>query len=436
MDENSQKSERLFAAFLAPRKILIADSHGGSRASLAKIIISLGGKTNNLLLVDNFEEALKLVQTVQPEILVVDYGLGNSHGLDLSSEIKNYRNKAENIFILVTSNSSQSTVAQAAEEDVDVFILKPYTIKGFSDILMKTVLVKIYPSDYIKTINSGKKMLEDQNPDGALLEFEKAAALSEKPTLAFYYRAQAELFKTMVTEAESSYNVGLKTNNLHYKCLTGFFDLLMDQKRKVDAYSVVKQISKFFPANPKRLGQVLSLAVNTGNFNDIEQYYDSFKEIETRSDELVKYICAALVVCGKHFFRQKENDKALEFLKKATISAAGRTLILKEVISVLVEFGFFKEAQDVLNRFPETSKNEMNFKIADFLIKNGSESEKAKLIPALREMVREKITEPMIWYWLIVDLIALDKIDEAETVCEDAIKLWPEKVDYFEKPFD
>lgn len=431
MAVGSDNQEKLFAEFLASRKILIADTYGASRSGLAKIIVGMGAKPANLVLTDNYVDALRFVQTQQPEVIIADFRLGHKNGLDLSEEIKNYKKQDDKIFVLVTGNSSQSAVAQAAEEDVDVFILKPYTIKGFTDILMKTVLAKMYPTDYIKSIRAGKKMLENGEPDAALVHFSRAIKLNDKPTLAFYYRAQAELYKKLLREAEFSYNSGLQVNNLHYKCLTGFFDLLIRQKRNDDAYAIVKQIARFFPANPNRLGQVLSLAINTGNYSDIDEYYETFKEIETRNDDLVRYVCASLVVCGKHYFRQNQKARALEFLRKASVSAAGKPLILREIITVLVENNLLREAEDVLKRFSEDLKKTPHFLVANFLIRNLAETEKTKLIPDLRNMVRDEIKEPIIWYWLIFHLVDYNKLDEAESVCEDAIKLWPTKADYF-----
>jgi hypothetical protein len=53
---------------------------------------------------------------------------------------------------MVTGNSSQSAVSpEAAEEDVDTFILKPYTIEIFSSVcFLKAAMAKLYPSDYMK----------------------------------------------------------------------------------------------------------------------------------------------------------------------------------------------------------------------------------------------------------------------------------------------
>ena len=45
-------------------------------------------------------------------------------------------------------------------------------------------------------------------------------------------------------------------------------------------------------------------------------------KIEERSEELVKCVCAALIVCGRYFFENNEMEMGADLIKKATVSAA------------------------------------------------------------------------------------------------------------------
>ncbi len=421
-----------FEGFLSSIKILIADSSGSARGGLAKLIQSLGARAGNLLLTDHYSEAVQLIREYEPGLLIVDYGLGGGRGIQLSEEVKNYKKTAEKIFVLLTANSSESAVAEALEEDVDVFILKPYSAKTLTDLLKKSVFNKIAPSPYLKLIWKGKDLLKKGDLNTALGCFIEASSLIERPALAYFYRAQVEIGLKQVGAAEASYVAGLRFNPLHYKCFSGLFDLYLSEKKNDEAYSLIKKVSQHYPVNLSRLGQVLALAVSTGNFDDIESYYESFKEMESRSDDLVRSVCASLVVCGRHYFRAGQKDRAIDLLKKASVSAAGRASVLKEVVAVFVEQGLALEAEEVLKRFLDQDRTGDAYRVACFLVKNLVQSDKSVLIPELRQMVRESIREAIIWYWLIFHLGQMGKIDEAESVCDDAIQLWPDRADYFE----
>lgn len=428
---DKDQTARLFAAYLSTKRILIVDPNGPARAGMAKMMVGLGAKTNHLVMVNDFASAKHEIATTPPDIVITEYQLEKGSGLDLAAELIQVRKGVEKLFVLITSNSSQSLVAQAAEEDVDIFILKPYTAKYFNESMTRAVLSKIYPSDYIKTIEVGKKLLKESKPDEAIQVFDKAIGLNPKPSLAFFYKGQAELFKKLLDSAEHSYNDGLKWNEIHYKCLTGLFDLLLDRNKLTDAYTIVRKISKYFPSNPKRLSQVVGLAVRTGNLEDIEEYYEVFKEIEVRNDELVRYICAALVVCGRQFLQNKETTRGLDLLKKASISAAGRSSVLLEIITTLVEHNYLNDARLTLKRFSTDSQNDLHYQAASFLIAHKERANSWHYVLSILKMFEGGSDDPALYYWAIAMLNASKKSDQAENYRNTAINKWPEKTEYF-----
>ena len=427
---------KLLSLYLSTRKVLVADPNKSSRTGIAKTLISMGAKTNQIFLTDNYSESLSKVKEADPSLIISEYTFPDGSGLELAQESRTQTESAQKIFIMVTGNSSQSVVAEAAEGDVDMFIIKPYSIKSFTEIVCKSVLAKVYPSDYMQTIEAGRKLLLESKPDEAITLFNQAVLLNPKPSLALFYRGQAQLLKKLLETAEDSYSEGLKFNDIHYRCITGLFDLLMSQKRLVDAYTVVKKIARVFPANPKRLSQVLTLAVQTGNMDDIENYYETFKSIETRNDELIRYICAAMVVCGIHFFRLSQNDKAIELLKKSSISAAGRPQVLREIVSTFINYGHLVEAKETLSRFPADTHEGIHYQVADFLLYNAEETDSKKILNKMRQEWKDTPGDPIFNYWAIFHLRKLGKMDEAENAYLQACKKWPEKKNLFKEAVD
>ncbi len=421
------------ATYLSGRRVLVADPNAASRAGLAKAMIGFGAKSSSVDIVGDAADARVLLRSKKPDVLVCEYALGSVSGLELAQDMAAYADPSQKLFVLVTSNTSQSLVAQAAEEDVDLYLLKPYTLKTLSDSLGRIVGAKMNPSEYTQAIQAGKRHLASAKPEEAIAEFMRAERLNEKPSLALYYRGQAELYKKLVDEAIGSFTQGLKYNEMHYKCITGLFDVLYGQKRHQDAYEVVKRIAKYFPANPKRLSQVLQLAIQTGNIDDVESYYAGFQEIETRSDELVRYVCAALVVCGKQYFRTGRPEKAVDMLQKATVSAAGKPQVLREIVVTLAENGKLPEAQAALSRFPSNMRNDINYHMASFLLFRAENPAPDACFMVLGKIIRSGVKDPQLDYWKIRLLVMLGKVDQAEDNSIDAGKDWPDHKALFAK---
>ncbi len=391
MDKNAERklgdtpeNNMLFQAFIEKATLVVADPNGASRTGIARTLTTMGARAANIATASTYQMAESEIERVRPSIIVCDYDMNGESGLNLLQKHRQERPDAKkSIFVLVTGNSSQSAVAQAAEEDVDTFVLKPYTLHTFKQQLFRAIMGKINPSDYAVTIEAGKEQMLNGEFDAAIATFEAAAKLHPKPALAHFYQGQTRLMKQMMAEAKQSFSEGLDVNKMHYKCLTGLFDLLMGRGEAAEAYAVVKRISKYFPANPKRLSQVLRLAIMTKSYEDIEGFYQSFISIEARNDDLIKFVCAALVVCGKFYLSTNTLSRAFELFHKAVVTAAGRTKVLREVIVALCEFNQPKQAQAYLTRFdPKVQSG------ADYQVSKLSITAKLELPTVLLEKVR------------------------------------------------
>ena len=431
----AQKKE-LFSKYVSSITIVIADSSSSSRVRLAKTLVDLGAKRPNIALANTYEEAEAEIKRLKPKMVLCDYVLtGGRSGLDLLQEQKAlYPDGAgkDTIFVLVTGNTSQSAVASAAEEDVDTFILKPYTIDSIKNSLVNVTIAKLYPNDYIKMVETGKTALFAGEMDAAVERLDKAKTMDSKPTLACFYRGQVDLIREALEDAQGDFKKGLSYNKIHYKCLVGLYELLMKQKKHAEAYSVIKRLAQYFPANPKRLASVLRLAIVTENYDDIEGYYQIFTCIENRTDELVRYICSALIVCGKHYLARKVQSRALELFEKVAISCAGRTKFLRFTIETLVEFKLPKEGAKYLARFPQDQRDQEDFLSMDYLIFDQS-SNAGTSIQKGRALINKDVHCALIYEILIRRHFEAKLIDAGDGLLENASKRWPNQADRFQK---
>jgi len=432
------KEQRVFEGYIKSKRILIADSGATSRAGLSQVLINLGAKSNLIKVASSLPDALTEMESHKPEIVICDYDLGGRCGLDLlQSQRKQHPEMANRLFVLVTGNTSQTAVARAAEEDVDCYVLKPFTPSILRQTLLRTALAKIQPSPYHQKIEEGKKLLFESKADEAIAVFRAAKALDKSPSLACFYEAQAELVKKALKAAEGDLQDGLQYNKIHYKCMTGLFDLLLEQKRFPEAYDVAKRISQYFPANPERLTQVLKLAIQTGSYDDVERYYQMFCKIDERNEEVNKYVCAALIVCGKYYLQKNLSTRALELFSKAAITGAGRTKVLSEIILSLAEQGLAARGPEFLKRFPPDQQTTPLYAALEVLILNGTTADPGPVIAAGRAVFTKypEIKEPFFHELLIRRYCEAGLKDAAETHVGKATALVPAAADRFKKAY-
>ena len=363
-----QDKKKLFKEFLEKNHVLIADKNAASRRRLMKTICDLGGKRNQVHCVYHYSEAVELVKEKTPKLILSDFNLNGGSGFDLFKAYRGIHPAVKDATcVLITSNISQSAVAKAAEEDVDSFIIKPYTVTSLEVSLVKAVINKLHPDKYMQAVHQGKDALMAGNYEQALQIFADAIELNKKPSLALFYHGQAKYFMELKDEAGTDYKKGLTFNSIHFKCQIGLYDLFIKEEKYYEAYDVIRNIAKYFPANPERLKDVVRLAVVTQNYKDMTDYYDTFKELEERTEDVINFICAGMYTFGKFSLIKRDKEAAKEAFEKVGISCAGATKFLRAMITEFHNYGLHAEARKLLTRFPHDAADSEDYMVSDFL---------------------------------------------------------------------
>lgn len=427
------KKVELFKEFLQNNDILVVDKSSASRRRLTKTLVDMGSKRNQVHSVAHYSEAIEIIKTNKPKLVLSDYAVNGGSGFDLFKEYRQiHAEDKKSVLVLITSNISQSAVAKAAEEDVDAFIIKPYTVKSLEKSLINAVVNKLYPSEYVQTIEKGKEKLFAGEYEEALSLFEEAIALNKKPALAHFYHGQAKYFLESIQDAEDDYEKGLSLNNLHFKCQIGLYEIFQKENRQKEAYDVVRNIAKYFPANPDRLKEVVRLCMITKNYEDMEIYYDIFVNLEERADDVIDYVCAGLYIYGKYVMLNGEKDKAKDIYEKVGISCAGKSKFLKAMIINLVENKIFAEAQRLVNRFAATEENIADYEISSF-IANSDSGSTTDIISQGLELFNKGYKHPLSAKILIDAMYKSGSDKKADEYLEEAIHLWPDDFKAYKK---
>jgi DNA-binding NarL/FixJ family response regulator len=334
---------KLLSAYLSNKKIMIVDSITPSRLRLAKTMSELGAPMTTIKMFGKYEEAVTYIENVVPDVVLSSFSFAGGSGFDFFHEFRQRFPDGKSILILVTSNMSQAAVAKAAEEDVDGYIIKPFTLNKLKEIITTAIMSKIAPTEYDRHIQGGKYLLAEKKFEEALNIFESSINLNPSPSLGHFYVGKTQKELNDEEEAIRHYTEGLKHCEFHFKCLEGLYELHSNKKRLHEAYEVLKSLVKFFPESNDRLLAVVRLAITTENYKDMEQWYDIFTKLEIRSETLIKYICAGLFVSARYYLMKNQTDKASDLLRKIIVSGTLLDQYDEKVKSLLLEYNISPE---------------------------------------------------------------------------------------------
>ena len=169
-------------------KILIVDDHELIRSGLANLLAQ--HKYDVVAEAATSSQALALINTHKPEIVLVDINLGSSSGIDVIKEMKKSGSKSK--FVVLTMQDDNQTLESAKEAGAIAFITK----SAPTDSLLEILQAITAGSD--KFLKAGKinQIKPSKNFDLTVRELEVLALL---PTGATANAIGAVLFLTEAT---------------------------------------------------------------------------------------------------------------------------------------------------------------------------------------------------------------------------------------------
>lgn len=413
-------------AFVKDQHVLIVDPSNSTRKVLKMAMNQLGIPTGNIRATSHFNEAIQYVLECPPRIIFTEFKIRDRFGLELLPYLDQLNiGNLDRCFIVVTENSRESAVAEAAEEDVDGYIIKPFSIDGLNAYVLATIKEKIRPSEYYQQIEIAKKLIENGKSADAVVLLEKVAAATTNPALAHYYLGMAYRSLNQKTNALNSFRTGLRYQKKHYKCLIGEFEILDELGQQKEAFIAAKALATEYPLTPNRLARMITLAVYTRQLDDLPGFFELFLKMENRTDELIKIVSASMFVCAKHQLAQNNYVNALAFFKKACVVSPNRNeFILKGIESFLA----VNRSQEAIELFKMVSIQDqvlplwkgLEFRIFSTL---GSSD---RLVERGRKLISEGIDLPFVYIKVATIYLEQNKSRHAENVIYEGIKNCPD----------
>jgi CheY-like chemotaxis protein len=422
----SKKNNSTAKDYLQDKKILILDDSTSTRSVMKQVVEELGAKAENINAIGDFRQARHYVETERPTIIITEFHIGDFHGLDLMYLQDEYAgDPTQRLFMVVTANAHDSAVADAAEEEVDSYILKPFSKEKFKSYMSQSVRAKASPTEYQIMIKEGKDHYRAGEFDEARTTFNMAKLMTDKPCLACYYLGQVEEKTENFDEALEQYRYGLEINAIHYRCLVGEFELLYMLEKKKEAYDSLKKITSHFPVTPQILSKAFLLSIYTYNYNDVDDFFNLFLQLHRKPPELTKIVSAGMMTAGKYLLREKDIERALHNFKCGAVVSGRMPEYLHKVIDSLLDYGFGQSSQEFLAMFEGEELESDLFKQIKFRI-DSQNATADQVIMMGRDLIYEGAGDENIYRAVLKSLVKQKNRKLAETIVYKGIEQYPD----------
>jgi DNA-binding response OmpR family regulator len=411
--------------FLKDQICLILEPSKSFSTALQSALQQMGVSLTRVIVARKFHDAKKIVEEKKPQLLITEFEIDGFMGLDLIEIQEKQYDPSARISFITTKNSSDSAVAEAAEGQVDGFILKPFTIDAFQKKLLEILVQKLRPSEYIQKINAGKLHFNKQAYDPAIQEFIGAKPLHPKPALACSFAGLSYQGKQDWERALQEFREGRKYQPLHYKCLVGEFEGLVATRSYQEAYALVEPIRKTYPITSRRLGQMFVAAVFTGHFEDLPLLYETFTKLENRTPDLINISSMALLTAGKFMIKQNDLKKAIEYFDIGLLISGRSFAFVEKVVLEFLKNNAIKEAEIFLGKTAPADAGTPH--LARLVLKVDQKVlSKDQLAEKGRKLILDGHGTPEIFQMIIQTYAELGKESQAEAMIAKALETQPD----------
>jgi len=235
--------------------VLIADDMENMYSAIRSIMRILGfGR--KFLYVNNGEDALKSLKEGMFDLAMLDNNMPGIQGLELLSIIRNDKDLRDLPVIMITGHAEQEFITNAAESDIDAYILKPITVNLLKEKIPAVIEKANNPSPMTQHLKAASICNEQGDIVGAIHEARQAKALSPNSTrplreLGFYLSRNGEF-----EEAEKLLLKAANLNSIDVIAFTHLGDLYL---KKDDIDNALKYFVKAIKISPRHLERGLNL---------------------------------------------------------------------------------------------------------------------------------------------------------------------------------
>ena len=111
-------------------KILITDDDPLMRMLLKETLEKLEDKGVELLTVENGEEAIEIVRTEKPDLIILDVMMPGVNGFEVCDIVKNELGMKDVYILMLTASGQESNKRKSIKVGTDIFMTKPFDPDG------------------------------------------------------------------------------------------------------------------------------------------------------------------------------------------------------------------------------------------------------------------------------------------------------------------
>ena len=291
--------------------VLVVDDMFNVRTLLKNMLRQLGFTTFREA--QDGYQALEVLSKEVVDLVLCDWNMPKMKGIDVLKCLRKHPDLKHLPFIMVTGEMNQEIVAEAAETEVDDYLLKPFTLEQLSNKIKSLLASRLEVSQIDNILERGRSFIITSQFDKARIEFRAALALNPKSPRTLYEIGKLYEQQGNDVQARKYYHRAVEMSPTFLKAveaLAVLYHQLGDQENHM------KFLREAVAISPRNLERRLMYAESLVESGDKEQAKKIFgrilEEASSQFAEIAQRVAQSLMAIGAYHEAEKALAKALD----------------------------------------------------------------------------------------------------------------------------
>ncbi|MBI3813738.1 MAG: response regulator, partial [Nitrospinae bacterium] len=247
-------------------KILITDDFTNMRRTIKNMLRQIGFE--NIDEADDGDTALAKLQSGLFGFLILDWNMPRMPGIQVVRAVRADNALRHLPILMVTAENWEDEIVEAAEEQVNGYIIKPFVTKILEDKIAEILEKVENPPEGEVIFDKGIDFLDKKMYDEAKIEFEKALKIKPNSAKATYFLGLAYFEKGELDKAEELFKAAISYNQRYVKAHHSLGELMYKKGDIKSAIGHLEQASSISPRAPQRQILLGELYIKEKRYND------------------------------------------------------------------------------------------------------------------------------------------------------------------------
>ncbi len=315
-------------------RILVVDDLSNMRKTLKNMLRFIG--FDQIDEADDGDTGINMLTKHQYQLVVCDWVMPRVSGIDMLRKAREMPHLKDLPFLMVTAEVDAAQIVQAAETEVDGYIIKPFVARTLEEKIVAIINKKNNPTDLQKLMMAAEAAKDREDYGEAIACFERAQELN--PNSARTRQGMGEIYRLQgdLDRAEQLFQEAAVANPRFVKVHQSLGELYEEKGDKVMAAMAMETAAEISPNNPDRLTKLGELYLENGDTDKAEEVFKAAVKHDPNNPDRRTAI-------GEAFLKAGQEDRAAESFQDS-LSLKQDTNVYNRLGIALRKKGRFKEA--------------------------------------------------------------------------------------------